>query len=106
LEAPVSLLVAGRLVRGRIDAVYDLRSGGAADADGYHYRVLDWKTTHGTADPLQLSIYRLAWAEVCGVELDQVDAAFYYVRSDRLSRPTSLLDRAGIEAVLEGRTTR
>jgi hypothetical protein len=43
---------------------------------------------------------------VCGVELDQVDAAFYYVRSDRLSRPTSLLDRAGIEAVLEGRTTR
>ncbi|MDX6322378.1 MAG: ATP-dependent helicase UvrD/PcrA [Propionibacteriaceae bacterium] len=105
LEAPVSLLVAGRLVRGRIDAVYDLRSGGAADADGYLYRVLDWKTTHGTADPLQLSIYRLAWAEVCGVELDQVDAAFYYVRSDRLSRPISLLDRAGIEAVLEGRTT-
>ncbi|CAA9388400.1 MAG: ATP-dependent DNA helicase SCO5184 [uncultured Propionibacteriaceae bacterium] len=102
LEAPVSLMVAGRLVRGRIDAIYDLRRGEAATSSRHQYLVVDWKTTHGTADPLQLSIYRLAWAEVCGVDVEEVDAAFYYVRADRLARPRTLLDRAGIEAIMMG----
>ncbi|HET7476525.1 MAG TPA: ATP-dependent DNA helicase [Dermatophilaceae bacterium] len=101
LEAPVSLLVAGRLIRGRIDAVYDVRGRRGSDDGDYDYRVVDWKTTHGQADSLQLSIYRLAWAEVCGIDVSRVDAGFYYVRTDRLVRPDDLLDRPAIEAMLQ-----
>ena len=43
--------------------------------------LVDWKTGNEAADPLQLAIYRLAWAELHDVPLEQVRAAFYYVRS-------------------------
>jgi DNA helicase-2/ATP-dependent DNA helicase PcrA len=100
VEAPFSLLVAGRLVRGRIDAVYELPPEGPSAP---RWQVIDWKTGRGdTADPLQLAIYRLAWAEVQQVPLDQVEAAFYHVRSDRLVRPGSLPDRRALEVLLAG----
>ncbi len=93
IEAPFSLPLGGQLVRGRIDAVYP-GTGGA------RYQVVDWKTgQHEQADPLQLSLYRLAWAELSGVPLAQVDAVFCHVRSGRIERPT-LLDRDEIAALL------
>jgi DNA helicase-2/ATP-dependent DNA helicase PcrA len=66
------------------------------------YEVVDWKTTqkHGS-DPLQLAIYRVAYAELAGVALDHVDAAFLYVRDGAVVRPEGLLDRAALEALLE-----
>lgn len=99
VEAPFSLLLGGRLVRGRIDAVYE-RPGGP---DGpTRWEVVDWKTGRAeAADPLQLAIYRLAWAEVQQVPLTQVDAVFYDVRADRLISPEGLLGRDGIEALLQ-----
>ena len=130
LEAPVSVLVGGRVVRGRIDAVYRADPPGAAgpgesldalpgsgrlppDGRSYRYRIIDWKTAPDArrdhvdgveqperADPWQLAIYRLAWAELSGVDLDEVDAVFYFVGSDRLVRPPRLADRAEIERVL------
>jgi DNA helicase-2/ATP-dependent DNA helicase PcrA len=103
VESPFSLLVGGRLVRGRIDAIYELGDGqrGPEDGSGHRFRVVDWKT-HQTdvADPLQLAIYRLAWAEVCQIPLEAVDAVFYFVRSDRLVRPPSLPGREEIEQLL------
>ena len=60
---PSPLVLAGQVVRGRIDAVYAEPDGG--------WLVVDWKTNQRqTADPLQLAIYRLAWAELMGVPLD------------------------------------
>jgi DNA helicase-2/ATP-dependent DNA helicase PcrA len=105
VESPFSLLVAGRLIRGRIDAIYELDHGdrgrAAGGVDGYRYRVVDWKTNQtDAADPLQLAIYRLAWAEVCQIPVEQVDAVFYFVRSDRVVRPSTLPDRAQIELLL------
>jgi DNA helicase-2/ATP-dependent DNA helicase PcrA len=101
VESPFTLLVAGRLVRGRIDAVYEVPDGDGPAAAGGRYRVVDWKTNRSeAADPLQLAIYRLAWAEVCQVPLEQVDAVFYYVRSDQVVRPPTLPDRAEIEQLL------
>ncbi|MDP9443463.1 MAG: PD-(D/E)XK nuclease family protein, partial [Actinomycetota bacterium] len=92
VEAPFALVLAGRVVRGRIDAVY-------ADADGYE--VVDWKTNvEETADPLQLAIYRLAWAEICGVPPERVRASFYYVRSGAVVRPDVLATRGELEALL------
>jgi DNA helicase-2/ATP-dependent DNA helicase PcrA len=105
VEAPFSLLVGGRLVRGRIDAIYRLSSSGAVGANqnlgGERFLVVDWKTSRtAAADPLQLAIYRLAWSEVCGLPLDRVDAAFYYVRTDQLIHPADLAGRSEIERLL------
>ena len=59
VEAPFALVLAGQVVRGRIDAVYAEPDGG--------WLVVDWKTNRTqTADPLQLALYRLAWAELTG----------------------------------------
>ena len=62
---------------------------------------MDWKTNRAqTADPLQLAIYRLAWAELAGVPVDRVRAAFYYVRTGDLVEPERLTSRAELEALL------
>jgi DNA helicase-2/ATP-dependent DNA helicase PcrA len=93
VEAPFQLLLAGRVVRGRIDAVY--RTGPDA------YEVVDWKTNRQeTADPLQLAVYRLAWAELRGVPAERVSAAFLYVRTGRVVRPERLPGRAELEQLL------
>ncbi|MGW6216485.1 UvrD-helicase domain-containing protein [Streptomyces sp. NPDC055109] len=96
VEAPFQLAIAGRVVRGRIDAVY--KDG---DGDGTTYEIVDWKTSRErTADPLQLAVYRLAWAERQGVPLEAVTAAFVYVRGGEVVRPGRLLDRAALERLL------
>ena len=58
VEPPFALVLAGQVVRGRIDAVY-------AEPTTARFLLVDWKTNRAqTADPLQLAIYRLAWAEL------------------------------------------
>ncbi|MFF4577326.1 UvrD-helicase domain-containing protein [Streptomyces sp. NPDC001389] len=95
MEAPVQLTLAGRVIRGRIDAVY-------RNPDG-SYEVVDWKTGRTTqADPLQLAVYRLAWAEATGTPLDRVAAAFLHVRSGRVVRPRDLPGRERLERILQG----
>ncbi len=91
VEAPFELLIGGRAVRGRIDAVYDLGDG--------RWEVVDWKTGRRQADAVQLAVYRLAWARLRGVALDAVDAAFLYVRSGEVVRP-KLLSEPELEALL------
>ncbi|MFD7662317.1 ATP-dependent DNA helicase [Streptomyces sp. NPDC059788] len=98
IEVPVQITLAGRVIRGRIDAVY--RSRGP---QGDTYEIIDWKTHHAqTADPLQLALYRVAWAEQHGLPLSAVDAAFLYVRSGETVRPQRLPGRAGLERILLG----
>lgn len=100
VEEPFQIELAGRIVRGRIDAVYrDVGADGSAT-----YEIVDWKTgrTRG-ADPLQLSVYRLAWAEKQNVPPASVGAAFLYVRGGELVRPEGLLDRSGLERLLLGK---
>ncbi|WNB97645.1 ATP-dependent DNA helicase [Streptomyces sp. CGMCC 4.7035] len=96
VEAPFQLAIAGRVVRGRIDAVYR-----TDDGEGTAYEIVDWKTSRTrTGDPLQLALYRLAWAEQQGVPLEAVKAAFLYVRSGEVVRPEALLDRTALERLL------
>ncbi|MGW7280630.1 UvrD-helicase domain-containing protein [Streptomyces sp. NPDC054844] len=96
VEAPFQLSLAGRVVRGRIDAVYKEGDGETAT-----YEIVDWKTNRaGTADPLQLALYRLAWAEQQHVPLESVTAAFLYVRTGEVVRPDGLPDRAALEKLL------
>ncbi len=95
IETPFTLVLGGRLVRGRIDAVFTADDGRA--------QVVDWKTGDARrADPLQLALYRLAWAELNGLALADVDAVFYDLRSAEVVRPPDLPDRAGLESLLAG----
>ena len=81
LEVPFVAVIAGQQVRGRIDAVY-------AAEPPWRYQIVDWKTSPQlTADPVQLAIYRLAWAQAMGCPPDEVDAVFYYVVKDLVVRP-------------------
>jgi len=100
VEVPFEMLIAGRTVRGRIDAVFADR----ADA----YDVVDWKTGQPPesqdelrAAAVQLGAYRLAWARLAGVPLDRVRAGFYYVRDDLTLRPADLLGEDGLAALIE-----
>ncbi|WP_129306749.1 UvrD-helicase domain-containing protein [Streptomyces sp. L2] len=96
VEVPFQFSLAGRVVRGRIDAVYRHE-----DQDGVTYEIVDWKTGRAhSADPLQLAVYRLAWAEQQGVPPESVTAAFLYVRSGEVVRPEGLPDRAALERLL------
>ncbi|MFI7092291.1 UvrD-helicase domain-containing protein [Streptomyces lydicus] len=111
VEAPFQLTLAGRVIRGRIDAVYK-----EPGPDGDHFEIVDWKTgralprsLNGTggapiADPLQLAVYRLAWAERYGLPPSAVGAAFVHVRSGEVIRPRRLPGRAGLERILLGET--
>jgi DNA helicase-2/ATP-dependent DNA helicase PcrA len=53
---------------------------------------------------LQLAIYRLAWAELAGVPVEQVEAAFFYVRSGDLVQHDGLPGRMELEAIIAGET--
>jgi len=72
VEWPFEVVVAGRVLRGRVDAVF-------AAADGV--TLVDWKTAPpGTADPRQLALYRLAWRHLRGVGA-RVRASYVYLPS-------------------------
>jgi DNA helicase II / ATP-dependent DNA helicase PcrA len=93
VEAPFALVLGGQVVRGRIDAVYE-------EPDGT-FLVVDWKTNrHADADPLQLALYRLAWAELHGLPLDRVRAGFHYVRTGDVVTYDDLPGRPELEAIL------
>lgn len=97
IEAPFSLVLAGQQIVGRIDAVFR-----SVDPEGRdQWEVVDWKTNRSaTADPLQLAIYRLAWAEMHGIAPSRVRGAFYYVRLGKVQRFDDLPDRDDLEARL------
>ena len=95
VEASFDLPLAGRVLRGRIDAVYDLGDG--------RWEVVDWKTGHESADPLQLAVYRLAWARLVGVDPVAVEATFLYVATGEAVRfGDRLPGQAELEALLSG----
>ncbi|MCX4470137.1 DEAD/DEAH box helicase [Micromonospora sp. NBC_01655] len=100
VEVPFATVIAGVVVRGRMDAVFARPGGG--------YDVVDWKTGRqpvgaaAEAAAVQLAVYRLAWAELAGVPVDRVGAAFHYVRDGATVRPADLLDADGLTALIAG----
>ncbi len=97
VEVAVETTIAGRVVRGRIDAVFPRPGGG--------FTVVDWKSGRpGTAEEqrvrsLQLAVYRLAYARLRRCGLDDVDAAFYYAATGETMRP-ELPTEAELEATV------
>ena len=100
VEVSFELAVAGVVIRGRADAVFPV-------GDGPGIEVVDWKTGRPPTDAadeaaraVQLAAYRLAWAQLRGLPLTQVRAAFHYVRDNLTIRPVDLLDAEGVEALI------
>ena len=100
VEVPFATVVGGVVVRGRMDAVFT--------APGGRFDVVDWKTGRqpagaaAEAAAVQLAAYRLAWAELAGVPVERVRAAFHYVRDSVTVRPADLLDAEGLAALVAG----
>ena len=93
IEAPIQIVLGGRVIVGRIDAVYQ-------DDDGT-FDLIDWKTGTKPADREQLAVYRIAWAKMHGIDPDRVKVGFYYVLDQRLDRPdVSDLTAESIEQLL------
>ena len=103
VEVPFNARFAGVAVRGRMDAVFGDPDGG--------YTVVDWKTgpvpdaARQRVAAVQLAAYRLAWAELAGVPLDMVRAAFHYVPADVTLTPVDLLDADGLAEMVAAATT-
>ena len=93
VEEPFALSLGGRVVRGRIDAVFARPDGGV--------EVVDWKSgRRGGISDVQLAIYRLAWAELSGIHPDRISAAFVMVQTGEVIESAHLLDRADLERIL------
>lgn len=98
VEVPFESQVDSIVLRGRIDAVYQNHDG--------TYEVVDWKTgtpKEGEAAEtavLQLAAYRIAWAQIAGVDPAQVSAAFHYVRANLTYRPVDLKSQAELVAII------
>ncbi|WP_308191954.1 ATP-dependent helicase [Gordonia liuliyuniae] len=89
VEVGFETVIGETVVRGRMDAVF-------RDGDGW--LVVDWKTG-AIPEPakraslfVQLAAYRVAWAQLADVDLDQVRAAFVYVRHGFTLEPDVLPD--------------
>jgi DNA helicase-2/ATP-dependent DNA helicase PcrA len=94
VEVPFETVIAGTLVRGRIDAIYKTEQG---------FEVVDWKTGSKVLDEdsaIQLAIYRLAWANLAGIPVENVSAAFHYVPTGVTDRRTNLMNEAQLIALL------
>jgi DNA helicase-2/ATP-dependent DNA helicase PcrA len=98
VEVDLETPVAGVVLRGRVDAVFRRADGG--------YDVVDWKTgqpptgERARAAAVQLAVYRLAWARLQNVPIEQVGAAFFYASTGDTVRPADTLDEQGLEALV------
>jgi DNA helicase-2/ATP-dependent DNA helicase PcrA len=67
---------------------------------------VDWKTGRRPSSgqlktkSVQLAVYRLAWARLKDVPLDEVRAAFYYVADNQVVRPHDLASGAELESIV------
>lgn len=98
VEVPVETRIGDVVVRGRIDAVFQ-------DADG-GWDLVDWKTGRRPSaaqlrtKSVQLAVYRLAWARLKGVPVEEVRAAFFYVADNHVVRPHDLASAAQLEGIV------
>jgi DNA helicase-2/ATP-dependent DNA helicase PcrA len=98
VEVEIHLVLAERVVVCKIDAIF---------AEGDSFQVVDWKTGKAPADDadlelkqLQLALYRLAYARWKGIDVERVDAAFYFVADDEVVRPERLFSEAELVALI------
>jgi superfamily I DNA/RNA helicase/RecB family exonuclease len=106
VETPFVVAIGGVVVRGRMDAVFQVLTKAGKPAKRKKFEVVDWKTgqipvgTAAYAASVQLAAYRLAWASLRDVPVSQVSAAFHYIRDNVTVRPADLLSKAKLSALI------
>lgn len=94
IEVPFTVVLGGRVIKGRIDAVY---------RNGEDWEVVDWKTNERTtSDPLQLAVYRIALATTYGIDPDKIRAAFFYVSRSEVTWHDDLQTAEELAALVRG----
>ena len=89
----------GTVLKGRIDAIYK-------GADG-RYEVIDWKTGRAKSGDelaeaaIQLAVYRLAFAKLHNLPVEDVSAGFFYVNENLTIRPTEMMGESELRALLQ-----
>lgn len=103
VELPFEVLIGGRVVGGRMDAVF-------FDEANDEWLIVDWKTgappkgAELRAAAIQLAVYRVAFLEllrVKGKEPKPVRAVFHYVGHNFTLEPKDLAGYAELSAILE-----
>ena len=98
VEVPFETVMAGHLLRGRIDAIYQ---------EGDSYTVVDWKTGRAKSGEelataaIQLAMYRLAYSKLHSIPLEKISAAFHYVSDGQTIRPADIYSEEELIAILE-----
>ncbi|WP_394939070.1 ATP-dependent helicase [Psychromicrobium sp. YIM B11713] len=111
VEVPIETKVAGIVVRGRIDAVFQDTPNSpdtpdTEDSPEGDWELVDWKTgkvpnaSELTVRAVQLAIYRLAWSRLKKVPVDRVRAAFYYVGQNKTIRVNDLAGEEELERII------
>jgi DNA helicase-2/ATP-dependent DNA helicase PcrA len=97
VEAGFETVIAGIVLKGRIDAIYK---------DGDQYEVVDWKTGRVKSGEeleqasIQLAMYRLAYAKLHNIPIENIRAAFYYVADDQSIYRDALSEEDEIAAII------
>ncbi len=96
VEREIHLPFDGQIIICKIDAVYRM---------GDRFEVVDWKTgkpPRNAADleqkQLQLALYRLAYAQWKSIDIDSIDAVFYFVATNEIVRPDRVFSEAELVA--------
>lgn len=94
IEVGFETMVGHILIRGRIDAIYQI--------DKDHFEVVDWKTGkvkdgEDLANAaIQLAMYRLAYAKLANLPIENISAAFHYVADNQTIRVADVLDEPSL----------
>ena len=97
IESGFETVIAGIVIRGRIDAVY---------RDGEIYTVVDWKTGRMKegdqleSATIQLAMYRLAYSKLHNIPIENIKAAFHYVADQQTIYRESLSTEDEIAAII------
>ena len=98
VEVPLETRVGPVAVRGRIDAVFQQPDGS--------WLLVDWKTGRVPSGRelksklVQLAVYRLGWSRLHGIDVEQINAAFYYVNSGTTIHAEHLSSESELEAMI------
>ena len=98
IEFGFETMIDSTLIRGRIDAVYKVGND--------RYEVVDWKTGKvKSGDDLeiaaiQLAMYRLAYAKLKSIPVENISAAFHYVVDSQTIRPSDILNEDQLKELI------
>jgi DNA helicase-2/ATP-dependent DNA helicase PcrA len=98
IEPELHVPVGEHIIICKIDAVFPTETG---------VRIIDWKTGAAPTTPqalaaksIQLAAYRLAWSQWSGLDVSNIETAFWFVETESLVVPEYLPDAIELESLV------